>query len=121
MLDFPPENITDNDPGSYWIANRMDIDNKVIIELSGSKTFDRIMLREPILIGQRISRFHIEVETSNGEWEQVASGTTIGYKRILRVEPVTTSKIKLVIEASNHLPAIAHIGVFRASALELGW
>ena len=56
------------------------------LDLGASKTFDRIVLREDIRVGQRVSRFHLEAELPDGSWATIAEATTIGYKRILRID-----------------------------------
>jgi alpha-L-fucosidase len=112
--------ITDGNPGTYWIADRFDRNPEIVIKLDGNRTFDRVMIQEPIMIGQRISGFHIDAEISPGNWQTIAEGTTIGYKRILRIDPVTASKLRLVIDASTSPPAISHFGLFLASEREAG-
>ncbi|MFO7934056.1 MAG: alpha-L-fucosidase [Bacteroidales bacterium] len=111
-----PGNMVDGDPETYWIADSSGKQAKVIIRLDGAQTFDRIMLQEPVRIGQRISSFYVEAEGPQGMWKEIARGTTIGYKRILRTAPVSVSKIRLVLEESYGRPAIARIGLFRSSS-----
>ena len=85
---------------------------EVTAELGSRVTFDRIVLGEDIERGQRVSRFHVEAETDEGEWTTIAEATTIGYKRILQVDPITTSKIKVVIEASKNPPLLSELGLY---------
>jgi alpha-L-fucosidase len=89
----------------------------LIIDLGKEKTFDRLMLQEPIWLGQRVSEFRIWVE-QDGDWEEVTSGTTIGYKRLLRMEPITTSRVKVEITGANNQVAISNIAMFKASTEE---
>jgi alpha-L-fucosidase len=110
--------ITDADPGTYWIARHADMPVEILIKLGGKKSFDRIMLSEPIRIGQRISAFRMEARSPSGNWTEVARGTTIGYKRILRTGPVTTSELKLVIEDALYAPAISHMGLYLSPPVE---
>ncbi len=85
---------------------------EVTLTLKAPRTFDLLVLQEPIERGQRISSFYVEAETGRGEWSRIASATTIGYKRILQVDPVTTSRLRVVIEAFTYPPSISHIGLF---------
>jgi alpha-L-fucosidase len=85
---------------------------EVIAELGGAKTFDHVVLGETIEKGQRISRFHVEAENEDGTWTRIAEATTIGYKRILKVEPTTSSRVKVVIEESKNPPLISEVGLF---------
>jgi alpha-L-fucosidase len=79
--------------------------------------FDRIVLQEPIQLGQRISKFQIEVLSKNG-WQQVFEGTTIGYKRIIRIAPVHASQLRLKILEANNTVAVSKIEVYKASEKE---
>jgi alpha-L-fucosidase len=69
------------------------------------------MVQEYIRLGQRIKDFSIEVEQNN-QWVPVAHGTTIGYKRILRITPVTAQKVRLVINGSKACPVISNLAIF---------
>lgn len=113
--NHPASSITDTDPDTYWIARSSDMPVKIVINLEAERTFDRIMLREPIRIGQRISAFRVEARSASGSWEEVARGTTVGYKRILCTPPLTTSELKLVIEEALYPPAISHGGLYLSS------
>ena len=112
---FSADHIADDDQDSYWAAADDDQSVELIIELPDAVTFDRIMLQEPIAYGQRISRFHILVENEEQEWLVVAEETTIGYKRLLRIDPVTTSRVKIRLLEANNTPAISNFGLFLSS------
>ncbi|MBI1807518.1 MAG: alpha-L-fucosidase, partial [Ignavibacteria bacterium] len=115
--NYSPDNILDNDVKSFWAADNDKRNATLEIILNGRKEFDRIMIQEPIQLGQRISSFEIQI-FKNDTWETVAQGTTIGYKRILRISPAQTDKIKIVIKESNNSPAISNIALFKASKKE---
>jgi len=85
---------------------------EIIVELGGPKRFDHVVLGETIEKGQRISRFRVEAETGEGEWTKITEATTIGHKRILQVDPVITSKLRVVIEASKNPPLISEVGLY---------
>lgn len=53
-----------------------------------------VVLGEDITRGQRVESFDIEALV-NGLWTDVASGTTIGRKRILTFDPVTATALRL--------------------------
>ena len=115
---FSPENITDNDLSSYWATDDGVIKSELTIKLDTLTTFDRILLQEPIKFGQRISKFEVWIKNKKNEWKQIANETTIGYKRLLRVSPVTTTKVKIKIVDANNLPALSNVGLFLASEKE---
>ena len=88
--------------------------DSIMIELTlkGEKTFDVLSLQEDIRVGQRVEQFVFEVE-DHGNWVQVASGTTIGYKRLLRFPPVTAHRVRLRILSSRENPVIDRIGLYK--------
>ncbi|MBN1999295.1 alpha-L-fucosidase [candidate division KSB1 bacterium] len=112
-----PELIVDDDFNSYWAASKKTKSATLEILLPEKGTFDRIMLQEPIFLGQRISKFKVQVNTA-GEWKDIAGGTTIGYKRLLKIEPVQTDRIRVVIAEANATIALSEFGLFKASERE---
>jgi alpha-L-fucosidase len=49
---------------------------------------------------------------SGNTWKTVAQATTIGYKRILPITPVPTSKIRVTITGAKASPVLSSIEVF---------
>ncbi|MEI8283198.1 MAG: alpha-L-fucosidase, partial [Armatimonadota bacterium] len=62
----------------------------------GASTFDTIEIGEDIKNGQNVAEFSVEAEM-NGKWTTIASGTTIGNKRLIRCNPVTATNIAVKI------------------------
>ncbi|MGE5458710.1 MAG: alpha-L-fucosidase, partial [Methanococcaceae archaeon] len=81
---FKPQNALDNDDKTYWAAAENKKGAFLEVELGKIIKFDRIVLQEPIPLGQRISSFEVQV-FGNNKWETITTGTTVGYKRILRI------------------------------------
>ena len=48
----------------------------------------------------------------DGEWKLLASGTTIGYKRILRFDPIETEKMRVTITEARACPLISNLEVY---------
>jgi alpha-L-fucosidase len=76
-------------------------------------------VQEFIQLGQRVERFALEAWVA-GQWQPLAQGTTIGYRRLLRFAPVTTDRVRLVVQQATACPVISELGLFRASAKEGG-
>ena len=89
----------------------------LIFNLGNTVEFDRVMLQEPIRYGQRISSFIVEAFVDN-EWIKIATGSTIGHKRLLRTELIETNKVRVQILEANNVPAIAEFGIYKASDRE---
>ncbi len=115
---FAPGNVTDGDPDSYWAAEEGVRAASLEIDLGAPILFDRIVLQEPIRFGQRIAAFTVQARVA-GEWVTVIEETTIGYKRIVRCEPVTADRIRIAITRSLASPALSTVGLYRASPDEM--
>ena len=87
------------------------------INLTTKKLFDRLLLQEPIQLGQRISSFEVYA-FENDEWINIAEGTTVGFKRLLKTPITEAQKLRLIILNAIDKPAISNFGVYKASALE---
>ncbi|WP_235295745.1 alpha-L-fucosidase [Portibacter marinus] len=110
---FNTEKTMDDDPETYWAAKDQMVTATLTYTFQESKTFNRIVIQEHIRLGQRVRAFNIEV-LQNGDWNPVAKGTTIGYKRILRIPDVTGEGIRLNIEDSRAAPTISNFAIFHA-------
>ncbi len=114
---FAPENAVDNDNETYWATDDSISPSELIIQLSDKIEFDRILIQEPIKFGQRIIKFNVDIQGEKG-WETVFEGTTIGYKRLIRIDPVSTTKVRLRIIKANNTVAISNFGLFKSSEKE---
>lgn len=78
-------------------------------------TFDVLMAREDITRGQRVERFRFEAKVPGKEgWQTIASATTIGHKRLIRLpKPVTATAVRLVVEETRAEPCILAIGAYK--------
>ncbi len=114
---FAPANLVDGDANTYWATDDEVRTASIEIDLGSEIYFDRVMLQEPIRFGQRIAAFTIEAH-SGGVWTRLASGTTIGYKRLLRIPGVSADRVRIVIERANNAPALSRVGLFKASSGE---
>jgi alpha-L-fucosidase len=68
-------------------------------------------LQEYIELGQRIKAFSIEALVDD-RWISIARGTTVGYKRILKLDPIVTNKIRVVIADAKACPLLAAINIY---------
>ena len=84
----------DKDTETYWATS--DGVQRATLEFGFGQAvgFNRLMLQEYIALGQRVDGFTFEIE-KDGKFVEIARGTTIGYKRLLRFEDVITQKARL--------------------------
>jgi alpha-L-fucosidase len=114
---FSAKNIIDNNNQSFWAVDDGDTGASFEVILPAEQTFDRLLLQEPIQYGQRISKFEVQAWV-NQQWKIISTGTTIGYKRLLRFDAVKSNKIKVLITAFNNTPAISNFGLYKSSPRE---
>ncbi|MCG3127100.1 MAG: hypothetical protein CHACPFDD_01958 [Phycisphaerae bacterium] len=111
-----PRAATDGDPATYWDLSSS-ADWAIDVDLDAPQEFDRILLQEHTPLGQRVKAFVVEVSDGSG-WQAVAHGTTIGYKRLLRIPAVTAARVRVTVRDALASPAISEFGLYRASARE---
>ncbi|MBN1387463.1 MAG: alpha-L-fucosidase [Bacteroidales bacterium] len=76
-----------------------------------AEDFNVLMIKEFISKGQRIESFKLEAFV-NDEWLELATSTTVGYKKLLRFPAVKSDRIKLTINQSRDNAMISEIGLF---------
>lgn len=108
---YSPASLTDGNKETFWTTDDNITTGSVTINLGGAKTVKYVLLQEYIKLGQRVRNFTVEV-FNNGNWVKVAEATTIGYKRILKLEPVVTDKIRISINDSKACPVLSNIEVY---------
>ncbi|XVE64124.1 hypothetical protein DITRI_Ditri07aG0076700 [Diplodiscus trichospermus] len=107
---FGPENVLDSDNlWTYW-APRNDGDKKeqwieIRVPNEGLK-LNVVRIQEAIGLGQRIVRHEIYVDG-----KKMVDGTTVGYKRLHRLEGAHGRNVRIVIKESRGLPLISSIGL----------
>ncbi len=103
---FKAQNILNDEYDSFWAAPDDVTEASITFNLKGEKTFNLIQLQEYVPLGQRVKSFTVEASGHNGQWTEIASETTIGYKRIIPVAETTASRIRLNITASFACPVL---------------
>ncbi len=96
--EYLPEFIVDGDKQTYWATG--DGVNSATIEfkLKKPQTFNCMVLQEFIPLGQRVKEFSIKV-FNKGKWREIAKGSTIGYKKIIRFDECKADLISLSVDA----------------------
>ncbi len=77
-----------------------------VFELSGPMRFNVAMIREDLRQGQRIEAFALDAWTGR-EWKEIAAGTTVGWKKLLRFPALTADKVRVrILRARGEVPPI---------------
>ena len=109
---FAASNILDDDYDSYWATDDGVTEASLVVALGGMKTFNRIMIQEYIPLGQRVAEFSVDVRDGSGNWVRAAEATTIGYKRILLTDRITSDAVRINIEKSYACPVLNGFGLY---------
>jgi alpha-L-fucosidase len=109
---FAATRALDAEPGTYWATDDGVRAASLEVDLGAAATFDRVLLQEPIALGQRVKSFVIEAE-EGGAWKEIARGKTIGHKRIVRLPPRSARRIRVRVEDARGCPALSRLGLFR--------
>jgi alpha-L-fucosidase len=87
--------------------------SSMILDVTPGSTFNTFMIREDISKGQRVEGFTLEA-WKYGQWEKIAEGTTVGYRRLLRFPDLQTSKVRVTITATRLSALISEMGLYHA-------
>ncbi|MEM9380263.1 MAG: alpha-L-fucosidase [Planctomycetota bacterium] len=113
---FDPSGLIDASRDSYWaVSDDHDADGAerawVEFVFPEAVRFDEVWLEEPIQLGQRVERFRVRA-SQDQRWVDVASGTTIGARRILRTAETSTRKLRVSIDAARGTPALSRLSLY---------
>ena len=110
--EFALTNIFDDDRYSYYAPNDAVLNPEIEIALNGEKEFDIIRIRENIKLGQRLDSVVIDT-WKNGKWEKLASATSIGANRLIKLaSPVKASKVRVKLYAPV-APTLSDFALFK--------
>ncbi|MBO4525818.1 MAG: alpha-L-fucosidase, partial [Bacteroidales bacterium] len=114
---FPARRLGDGDFDTYWSAPAGLLTPCVEIEFPSERRFDRVVLQEYIPLGQRVCAFAVDAFCADG-WQEIASGTTIGYKRILLTTPTSARKLRIRITSSLASPVLSGVGIYQSNEIQ---
>jgi alpha-L-fucosidase len=64
------------------------------------------MIREDLRQGQRIEAFAFDAWTGQ-EWQEIAAGTTVGWKKLLRFPALEATKVRVrILKSRGDVPPI---------------
>ena len=80
--------------------------------------FNVVSLSEDISRGQRVAEFAVDALVE-GEWKEIAHGTTIGYKRLLKVPVTDSGNVRVRVLKSYGKPHLEKPRLYYSGAVEL--
>ena len=108
---FGADNLLDGDPATYWTTDDSVTKADIEVDFGSEATFNVVSASEFIKLGQRIKSWEVEALMA-GRWEQIAKGTTVGYKRMFRIPDTKASKIRIRILDSFECPMLHSANVY---------
>jgi alpha-L-fucosidase len=108
---FGPENLFDSDISTYWCTDDNVTSAQIILDFDQPVTFDILEIREYVLLGQRIDAFAADAWIAE-DWKTLATGTSIGNRRLLRFAPTTTKRFRLRIISAAACPVVTELGLY---------
>lgn len=103
--------IVDGKDDTHFTTTGTDTTATIELGFKSMQTFNVLALQENIREGQRIEKFALDYWDGK-EWKKATEGTTVGYKRLLQFEPVSTDKVRLQILSSRLNPYLAELGLY---------
>ncbi len=114
--DYSPLKVIDGDTKSFWATDDGVQTASLLLEFEKKTIFNRLLLQEAIELGQRVHGFKLEIKDGDS-FREVASGTTIGYKRVLRFQEISTQFVRLTFTTDAPLLTIKNLGIYNAPSL----
>jgi alpha-L-fucosidase len=103
--------VLDGKDQTYWASDDAVTAASLTFEFNAPTRVSHVLVREHVALGQRVEKWTLEAELEGG-WRQVGEGTTMGYRRILKFEPVTTRRLRLNILGSRACPTLSRVGFY---------
>lgn len=108
---FNPKLVLDNSRTTYWATDDAVTSAELIVDLKTSRKFNIVQFRENTALGQRLNDWAVDI-WKDGNWQEYAKGTVVGANRLVRGEPVETSKVRLRIIDASAAPCISEFALF---------
>ncbi|MCX6928546.1 MAG: discoidin domain-containing protein [Verrucomicrobia bacterium] len=108
-----PAAVLDGHLNTWWEAAPGQTNGALTFTLPAPVTFDVVSLQEAV--AQRSQRIESwALDTWNGSaWVTATTLTTVGHKRLARISPVTTSRVRIRVIGSRLEPTLAEVGLFK--------
>jgi alpha-L-fucosidase len=105
--------VVDGSPDTWWEASAAADGATIELVLAKAAMANVVRLAEPIVSGQVIERFEVDVlDEARDAWWQVASGTTIGYARLARFSARPVRRMRVRVWSSLGVARLSQVSLF---------
>lgn len=111
---FSAQYVLDEEYTHYWATEDGINKAELVFEFPNPTVVSRVMLQEYIPLGQNVKQFTLS-RYANGKWlpiEIQEELTTIGYKRLVRFEPVEMEQLRVRLLAAKGTLCLTHVGAY---------
>ena len=112
---YKASHLTDGDEKTSWAPADDAKTGSFVLDLGKEQHFDVVELKETIEKGQRISGFTIDVAV-NGQWVPFGAGSTVGYRRLIKGQPVDSRYLRVSITDAQATPILNGVSVCKTPA-----
>ena len=105
------ENALTDTPDTFYMPQTMPA--SLTLRFDKPRKLGFLKLKENIRMSQRIERFTVEAETKKG-FKTIYSGTTVGYQKILPLNGMETTALRVTVTDARTLPTISFLGAYEA-------
>ncbi|NLI00450.1 MAG: alpha-L-fucosidase [Chthonomonadales bacterium] len=106
-----PSRAVDGRPNTHWSPGPERLHGTLEVDLQRPASVGTLMMQEQIAEGQRVEAYEVEGRVA-GEWRPISKGTTIGHKKLDRIERAVVDAVRLRITAALAPPLIRRFGAF---------
>lgn len=96
--------------GAYWAAKSTDAMPVLSLSFQEPLFMNALLLQEPIALGQRIKKFHVDITNASGETERI-DAQTIGHKRIIPFKQRKVISLKITFDESRGQVLLSNLEV----------
>ena len=108
-----PKALLDND---YDTSTEADVTGRAFectFKTKKAITTNVLSIQEDIRKGQRVEEFIFEYKNAQGKWQKATEGTTIGYKRLIKFDTITSKEFRLKIVSARKKSYISEFGLYK--------
>ena len=106
------ENVRDMMSDKWYMPEDGETSVEIEIELEKKEALHYLVMQEHIQLSQRIEDFQVYAKVED-KWIRVYKGTTVGYKKIVRLHDIETNMLKIQIKDSRVCPTLHFVGVYK--------
>lgn len=111
---YSAKKANDGNPETYWATSDDYPYGTISFSMDKPVVMSKVMIQEYVKLGQRVKSFYLEGE-KDGKWFRINTydeTTTVGYKRIVRFDPVEVDKLVINFEESRGPLCISNIEAY---------